>query len=75
MRPVTKESLTITKIKKMELLTLAAYVTLVEILLRPCEEKKKTVKMPSLRSMKIFQSSFCVNSTLATDSAGQWNRL
>lgn len=41
MRPVTKESLTIITIKKMELLRLAAYVTLVEIWLRHCRGKKK----------------------------------
>lgn len=40
MRSVTKESLNITKIQKMELLMLAACVTLVGIWLRPCEEKK-----------------------------------
>lgn len=33
-RQVTKESLTITPIKRMELVRLAAYVTLVEICLR-----------------------------------------
>lgn len=76
MRPVTKESLTIITIKKMELLRLAAYVTLVEIWLRHCrgKKKKKTEKMPSLRSMKIFESSFWVNSIFSIDTAGQWNR-
>lgn len=40
MRSVTKESLTIITIKEIELLRLAAYVTLVEIWLRHCEEKR-----------------------------------
>lgn len=81
MRPVTKESITIITIKKMELLRFV-YVTLVEICLRNCEKKKEKKKkpnqnpgkMPSPRSNKIFPSSFWVSSVFATDAAGQWNR-
>lgn len=30
--------------------------------------------MPSLRTMKILQSSFWIDSLFAIDAAGQWNR-
>lgn len=42
-RQVTKESLTIAPIKKIELLRLAAYVTFMEICLRHCKNLERCI--------------------------------